>query len=293
MIIFSSPKYKHLAVPLLKLPNFKSGVFGIRRFPNQELQVSVRTKVKGKKCIIIGGTASLDDELFKFLLLSHTLKIEGAQEIIAFIPYLSYSRQDKKEAGKSLAALWLGEALRASGVNKVITIDIHSPLAKILFPIPLISFSAEKIFAKAIAKYPLDKITLVAPDEGAIKRCVSLGKILGISKNIAYFKKKRTSRGVIISLLHGKVSRQAIVVDDILDTGETLVGACKKLRQEGAREITILITHGLFTGKIWEKLWPLGVRRIYCTDSVPETKKFASEKIVILPLGHILIQYFL
>lgn len=293
MILFSLPDYEYLARPLLKLPGFRRGRFAVSRFPNQEISISVDTRVHGQKCVVLGGVAPPDGDLLSMLLLSHTLKTEGAAEITAVLPYLGYARQDRKEIGKSLAAQWLGKVLRASGVDRVVTIDIHSQAVKRLFSVPLISLSPKELFAREIAEHPLGKVTLVAPDEGAVDDCKALGRALGISAPIAYFNKKRTSGGIRLSELHGKVTGNALLVDDILDTGETLLCAAEKLRRYGVHSITVIVTHGLFTGKIWRKLLSVGVRRIYCTDSFPKSRKLASRRIVFLPAEEIVAKYFL
>ncbi len=163
----------------------------------------------------------------------------------------------------------MGELLQASGVDRLITIDIHSHRSESLLPLPVISLSSAPIFAKIVTENALPDATLVAPDEGAVFRCEALRNDLGLHMPLAYFTKTRTPEGVA-SELHGEVGAQAAVVDDILDTGETLVACCQTLQDAGTKEILILVSHGLFTGNQWQKLWGLGVKRIYVTDTIPQ-----------------------
>jgi ribose-phosphate pyrophosphokinase len=112
--------------------------------------------------------------------------------------------------------------------------------------------------------------TMVAPDNGAIVRCQAVKTAAGMpAGEIPYFEKRRTEKGIVHSGPIGKVGAKVVIVDDMIDTGETLVSACEKLAAAGTREMYILVTHGLFTGSTWLKLWSLGTKHIFCTDSVP------------------------
>ena len=210
-----------------------------------------------------------DEQLLSVLLLAHTLKKEDAKQVTAVLPYLGYARDDKDKPGQSLATAWVGSLIRASGCDRVITVDVHSEKTKQLFPVPLVSLCPAGIFAEAIARYGLADATIVAPDEGAISRCEAVRAAAGMSSKTAYFEKHRTETGIIHAGPIGEVGRRAVIIDDILDTGGTLVSACEQLSRTGVEEIEVMVTHGLFTGTRWKDLYHLGVKRIFCTDSVP------------------------
>jgi len=202
------------------------------------------------------------------------------------LPYLAYSRQDKDKPGESLGTAWVGALLKSSGIDQVLTVDIHSERDKQLFPIPLISLSTDNLFADAIRKHGLINATIVAPDNGAIDRCEALKKAAGMSiGGTPYFEKKRTEKGIIHHGPVGTVGVKVVIVDDMIDTGETLVSACTKLRVAGAQEIYILVTHGLFTGSSWLQLWSLGVKRIFCTDTVPLRSGIDTTNITLFPVA--------
>jgi len=105
---------------------------------------------------------------------------------------------------------------------------------------------------------------------------------------IIAFKKRRTKTGVTLSTTSGPLTTRAIVIDDMIDTGQTLVACCKKLKSLGVRQITIMVTHGLFTGDHWQYLWNIGVDRIYCTDSIPPALLPRDKRITIIPLAPLL-----
>ncbi len=283
MILFSFSAYENIARQLWTIASVRAGRFTVGRYDNQELHAGVEGSVSGEDCVILGTIAPPDECLLSVMLLAQTLKKEGADEITAVLPYLAYSRQDKDKPGESLGTAWVGALLKSSGIDQVFTVDVHSERDKQLFPIPLISLSTDTLFADAIQKNGLEDATIVAPDSGAIGRCEAVkragGRPIG---ETPYFEKKRTERGIIHYGPVGTVGTRVVIVDDMIDTGGTLVSACEKLSAAGAQEIYILVTHGLFTGSSWVRLWSLGVRRIFCTDTVPLRSDIETGKIAVL-----------
>ena len=125
--------------------------------------------------------------------------------------------------------------------------------------------------------------TIIAPDQGAIGRCEAIKAAAGVEKGpVPYFEKQRTETGIVHSRFVGEVGTLAVLVDDILDTGATLVSACQRLFCAGVEDIQIMVTHGLFTGDEWQGLGELGVSRIFCTDTVPLPTGIDRSRIVML-----------
>lgn len=276
MIIFAFADYEPILANL-QFPAEK-GSFVIGRFANGELFVRVGTSPRGARCVLLGSIAPPDERLLSLALLAHTLKKEGCLKVTALVPYLAYSRQDKDKAGESLATAWTGSLLMTSGVDEVFTIDVHSERDKLLFPIPLTSVFPAETFARAIREHQLTDATIVAPDNGAVPRCVAVNNELGRpAVAVPYLQKKRDQSGIKHTQLLGSVASRVLIIDDILDTGGTLISACEKLLLAGAIEIYIMVTHGLFTGTEWKRLWSLGVQRILCTDTVPLTAEILNE----------------
>lgn len=267
--LFAFPAYRRLAKGFSTLPRVAPGAFRLERFPNGELHVDVQTPVAGTRCLVLGTIAPPEENLASYLLLCHTLHVLGARTVVAVLPYLSYSRQDRNEPGKSRSAAWIGELLGASGADAIVTVDVHSPRMEAAAPMPVRSLSPAAVFASEIRRRSLLDATIVAPDEGAEPRCRDVAREAGLEGAVATFTKRRTIRGVAHTGLRGKVGRRAVIVDDMLDTGSTLLSCCAELRHQGTREVYVFVTHGLFTGRAWRRLRSLGVRRIVCTDTVP------------------------
>jgi len=286
MILFTLPRTARLAAALAPLADLREGHAVIGRFSNGELHATVETPVAGQDCVLLGSVAPPDEDLLATLLLAHTLVKEGARTLTALLPYLGYARHDKREPGKSLGTAWLGRLLHASGILEVVTVDVHSMHVHRLFPIKVRSLSPADLFAAEAARDGVDDLSVVAPDEGAIERGEAVRVAAGVRRPLAYFSKTRADRGIVHTALHGAVAPRVVLVDDILDTGGTLVSACERLVDAGVRDIRVMVTHGLFTGTGWQRLRTLRVSAIYCTDTT--TPPPAAEPVTILSVVPVL-----
>jgi ribose-phosphate pyrophosphokinase len=264
----------------------------VARFSNGELYLRLGAPAADRICGLLGSLAPPDEQMLSVLLLAHTLRRGGARQVVALLPYLGYARQDRADPGQSLGVAWVGDLLRAAGVDQVLTIDVHSRRAAACFPMPLRSLSPARLFTEVLARDDLRDLTVVAPDEGALDRCQAVRRAAGIDTPLAYMRKERGVDGVTHSAVVGTVTRRVAIVDDILDTGGTLLSACRELSRAGAQEITVFATHGLFSGERWQELPTLGVQRIYTTDSVPAARERGGEIVEVLPVGGLIVDGF-
>lgn len=286
MIVFIFPEFEYL-LPYFREAGIKTGDFNINRYPNRELYTSLKTEVKRQKCAIVGTIAPPENNFAEFTLLAHTLK-KGGGQVIAVLPYLGYARQDKAKPGESLGVQWAGNLLAASGVEQIVSIDLHSPADAELLPLPVKSLSPARVLADAVEELRVPDITVVATDEGAVERARQVASAAG-AKQFVFLKKVR-SKGVVHPKIVGKVTDSAIMVDDILDTGETLISAAKQLKDSGVKDIIVAVSHGLFTGQKWQHLWQLGVHKIYCLDTIPAVTAMKDPRIKVIPCGPLLAQ---
>lgn len=288
MIIFTFPAYEYIGSALRKASGYKKGGFVVNRYKNGEMHITLGADVRGQECMILGTITPPDENLISFLLLADTLKQQGARRVTALLPYLAYTRHDKIVVKESLATAWVGGLFERSRVDAITTLSLHSDEDREYIPIPINSLSLSEAFARIIAERSLADATIVAPDEGAIDRCEAVKRSAEIQTNIASFKKRHTKTGVALSQISGTVKPNVVIVDDMIDTGQTLIACCKKLKAIGVKRITIMVTHGLFTGAMWPQLWKLGVDRIYCTDSIPPTTLPKDARITVIPIAPLL-----
>ncbi|MGZ4187449.1 MAG: ribose-phosphate diphosphokinase [Solirubrobacteraceae bacterium] len=275
------PGYERFAVH--DADGFERVVVG--RFPNGELHVEVPERVDACRCIVVGSISPPAANLERLTLAAHALRRAGAQQVTAMLPYLAYARQDRAARAESLGLAWVGDLLRASGVNEVVCVDVHRADAGDLLGLPLTSLSPAGLLAAALTERWRQEVTFVAPDEGAIARCSAAANAAGVARPIVWARKRRTPSGVEHLGLVGVPTSRAVIVDDILDTGGTLVSCCRQLRDAGVRQIGVVVTHGLFTGAHWRALLSEGVEQIWITDTVLSRRRPGQARVVpVAPL---------
>lgn len=290
MILFALPLYRNVGQELGRtIPGLEFGESTIKRFSNAEIYIETSWNVKGERCLILGSIAPPDEQLLAVSLLSHTLKRREAKEVVGLFPYLGYARQDKAKTDQSLTLAWAGQVLKASGLDRIITIDVHSPLADYLIPIPVTSYLATELFIETITNlhHPIG-LTLIAPDQGADNRVHAIATAIGSDIPVVTFNKERTDKSLVHAAPQKPIlTKSVVIIDDILDTGGTLLSCINHLKASGVDSVVIAITHGLFTGNEWRKLFDVGVNHIYVTDSTPEAMRNRTNqvcKISAIPL---------
>lgn len=269
MQLFAFPEFLPLARRLVAdFPDVGLHEARVERYANHELHVALPMSVRNKACLLLGSIAPPEEHLVEFLLYAHTLRHAGASEVTAHLPYLSYSRHDKDEPRHSLGIQWIGEMAKASGVHAISTIELHSKHDAMLCSVPISSTSAAHTFAEIIRESGWQDASIIAPDEGAVARCERVRDLLHSPLSVIHCVKERTKEGVRHLAIKGEPKRRAVIVDDMLDTGETLLSACRKLMEAGVAEIMVMVAHGLFTGVHWHELRHF-CNRIICLDTLP------------------------
>jgi ribose-phosphate pyrophosphokinase len=258
----------------------------VGRFPNGELRAEVPAYVDGCRCIVIGSISPPAGNLERLTLVAHALRRAGAAHVTGLLPYLAYARQDRARMTESLGLAWAGGLLRASGVDEIVCVDVHSADASEVLGLPVRSLSPAGLLAATLPPCALKDVTFVAPDEGAVARCSALAQAAGVDRPIVWARKRRTSAGVEHLGLVGSPARRAVVVDDILDTGGTLTSCCEQLHAVGVEHIGVIVTHGLFTGARWRSLLSDGCRPIWITDTVLSRRR--PPEAVVVPIAALL-----
>jgi len=282
-------------VPVVVMPGCERFVSGlgresftraaVGRFPNGELFTEVPACVERRRCVVVGSISPPAGNLERLTLVAHTLRRAGAARVAALLPYLAYARQDRAARSQSLGLRWAGELLRASGVDEVLCVDVHSKRAAEVLGLMVTSLSPAELLASALPRPWRSEVTFVAPDEGAVDRCSAVARAAGVDRPLVWARKRRTPTGVEHLGLVGSPGSRAVVVDDILDTGDTLVSCCRQLREVGVAHVGVVATHGLFTGERWRALLAEGVRGIWITDTVLSRRRPTQAHVVaIAPL---------
>jgi len=262
--VFSGRAHPDLARAVAARLDMQLGRCILADFPDHELNVAVQENLQGRNVFLIQPTQPpAADHLLELLLLADAARRAGAARLTAVIPYFGYARQDRRdEPGKPVAARLIAELLSAR-FDRLITVDLHNPAIEGFFAIPVEHLSAVALLAKRLASIADADTILVAPDLGAVKLAQKYAQHLNLP--VAYINKVRLS-GAKVSVcgLIGEIdNRSAIVVDDMISTGGTILSAVDALLEGGARQpVTVAATHGLLTGQAGEKLRDRSIAKI-------------------------------
>lgn len=270
MIVFSGSSNKPLARKLASKLGVRLGEVELLRFANGEARVFVEEKVSGEVAVVLQSLSNSPDEhLVEFCLICDALKRLGVVKIIAVIPWLGYSKQDKVfRSGEPLSIKVISKMLQVVALDRVVTFDLHNASILGFFEIPVVNLSARELFLKHFNKLNKEKLVVVAPDAGAVKSSSSFAKELGIA--VVYLDKERdleSGKVLIRGISKGVSGKNVVMIDDMIVTGSTLIESAKFLKKKGAGEIIVAATHHLFLPGVQEKL-EREIDQLVITDTI-------------------------
>ena len=254
-------------------------------FPDGERRVRVVDRVVGENAVVFQSTSTPPDQNYmELFFILDALKRSGASNVTAVVPYLGYERQDHVfRDGEAVSLEVIIETLERVGADKFVAFDLHSIKVPELFSIPVLHLSALSLFAQKIKNIEGD-IVLVSPDMGGIRRIKELSESLGNIPYATIVKNRDLETGKIEdSQLNGEVKgKVAVIVDDMIATGDTTVDAARLLLEKGAEKVFAFATHAVFTKKAHEVLQNSQIEKIWVTDTilVPEEKRFPKLNII-------------
>ncbi len=249
------------------------------RFPDGEISVHIKETVRGADVFVIQPTSPpVNENLMELLLMIDALRRASAGRITAVIPYYGYARQDRKHVGRvPISARLVANLIEAAGADRMLTLDLHAGQIQGFFNIPVDNLKADPIFARYFRERGLadEETVIVSPDLGAVKRARAVAEQLEVP--LAIVEKRRIDSNRVVSLnLIGEVEgRRAILIDDIISTGATLIETLGLLEKEGAREIYAAFTHGVFAKGALERIREVirsggsPLRRLVVTNTIP------------------------
>lgn len=247
----------------------------VERFADQEIFVEVFENVRGEDMFVIQPTSNpANDTLMELMIITDALRRSSASRITAVIPYFGYARQDRRAKARTpISAKLVANLLTRSGIDRVLTLDLHAAQIQGFFDCPVDNLYAAPIFALDIEHHfegRLEEMTVVSPDVGGVSRARELAQRIG--SNLAIVDKRRVRAGEVAEMtVIGDVRDQTcIIVDDICDTAGTLVKAAELLMGEGAREVHAYITHGVLSGPAVERIRGSMLKSLVITDSIEQ-----------------------
>ena len=289
MKLLSGNSNKILSKSIAKYLKSKLVNSSIRNFADGEIYVEINENIRGNSIFIIQSISSpANNNLMELLLCIDALKRSSAKNITAVIPYFGYARQDRKVVPRtSISAKLVSNLITKAGADRIVTVDLHAGQIQGFFDIPVDNLFSTPIFARHIKKKVKTKnIICVAPDVGGTERARSLGKLLNVGLAIVDKRRPKPGQSQVMNVIGDVKGKNCIIVDDIIDSGGTIVNAAKALKNRGAKDVYVYITHGVLSGDAVKKIKESVIKNLVITDTINNSDKVKGVKnIELLPIS--------
>jgi len=292
MKLLTGNSNKILSQKISKILKTKLVHSSIKKFSDGEIYIEINENIRGNSIFLLQSVSSpANDNLMELLLCIDALKRSSAKNITAVIPYFGYARQDRKVSPRtSISAKLVSNLITKAGADRVVTVDLHAGQIQGFFDIPVDNLFATPIFARHIKKkLKLKNIICVSPDVGGVERTRALARKLDVG--IAIIDKRRPAPGKsqVMNVIGNVNNKTCIIIDDIIDSGGTIVNAASALINRGAKEVHVYITHGVLSGHAVEKIKKSNIKNLVVTDTIENTLKLKKAKnIEVLSISNLL-----
>ncbi|NLP14037.1 MAG: ribose-phosphate diphosphokinase [Clostridium sp.] len=287
--IFAGNSNMELAKEIAEKMGLPLGMANVGKFSDGETAININEVVRGSDVFIIQSTCPpVNDNLVELLIMIDALKRASAGRITAVMPYFGYARQDRKaKARDPISAKLVANLLTKAGADRVLTMDLHAPQLQGFFDIPLDHLLGGRI----LAHYFLDKfgdtsdVVVVSPDVGSVSRSRKFAQRLDVPLAIIDKRRPKANVSEIMNIIGDVNNKRAILVDDIIDTGGTIVNAANALAEMGAKEVYACCTHGLLSGPAIEKIEKSQMKELVALNTIPLDENKRIDKIISLSVA--------
>ncbi len=268
----SNPRLAEAIGAYLETPLAKAVV---RRFADMEIFVEILENVRGADVFVIQSTSfPANDHLMELLIIIDALRRASARRITAVVPYFGYARQDRKPGPRTpISAKLVANLITHAGVDRVLTLDLHAGQIQGFFDIPTDNLYASPVMVRDIReRFDLSKVMVVSPDVGGVVRARGLAKRINAPLAIIDKRRERAGESEVMNVIGEVAGRTCILVDDIVDSGGTLVNAADALLEQGATDVYAYITHGVLSGGAVARVTASKLKELVITDSIQPTE---------------------
>ena len=266
----------------------------IRRFSDGEIYIEINENIRGNSVFVIQSTSNpANDNLMELLLVIDALKDLQQKNITAVIPYYGYARQDRKVAPRtSISAKVVANLITNAGASRVVTVDLHAGQIQGFFDMPVDNLFTTPLFAKHIKKKLKNKkLICVSPDVGGVQR--TRGLATRLKADLAIIDKRRPAPGKseVMNIIGDVKGKTCIIVDDIIDSGGTIVNAANALKRSGASDVYVFITHAVLSGDAVNKIKKSKIKKLVITDTINNSSKIKNNnKIEVLSIAQLMAE---
>ena len=283
-----------LAQAIAKALNLSLTKASVRRFADMEIFVEIQENVRGSDVFIIQSTSfPANDHLMELLIITDALRRSSARRITAVIPYFGYARQDRKVASRSpISAKLVANLITHAGADRVMTLDLHALQIQGFFDIPTDNLYASPVMVRDIKeRFDLANVMVVSPDVGGVARARGLAKRINAPLAIIDKRRERAGESEVMNVIGDVDGYTCILIDDIVDSGGTLVNAADALLANGAKDVYAYISHGVLSGGAAARITGSKLRELVITDSIQPTEAVRSAgNIRVLSIGDLIAE---
>ncbi len=289
MNIFSGNSNPELVNKICSYIGIKAGKIDVLRFSDGEIRVEIGENIRGKDVFIIQSTNPPAEQLLELLIIMDAAKRASARRITAVTPYFGYARQDKKDQPRvPITAKLIADLITVAGAHRILAMDLHVEQIQGFFNIPFDHLYAAPVVIEYFKQFDLSSFVVVSPDPGSVNRSRAIAKRLG-NLPIAIVDKRRPepNKSSVYNIVGDVKGKDILIVDDIIDTAGTIVGASIALHERGARDIFVCCTHPVLSGDSMKKIKDAPIKKLIITDTIP----FVNEKndlITVLTVSELL-----
>ncbi len=261
----------------------------VRTFSDNEVFVEIRENVRGEDVFVLQSTSyPANDNLMELLILLDALRRSSARRVTAVIPYYGYARQDRRSSGRTpISAKLVANLITEAGANRVLTLDLHAGQIQGFFDIPTDNLFGAPVMVRDIREnFDIDSLLIVSPDVGGVVRARNIATRLDVPLAIVDKRRPRAGLAEVMNIIGDISGHSCVLIDDIVDSGGTLIGAADALLDAGARDVYAYITHGVLSNNAAEHVGESRIKQLVITDSIPETELVSKTgNIRVLPIA--------
>ncbi len=283
--VFSGTAHPKFAAGMAKRLGGNLSKALVTRFSDGEIRVKLLENVRGKDVFLVQSISSpVNDSLMELLIMIDALRRASAKRITAVIPYFAYARQDRKDQPRvPITAKLVANLLTQAGSDRILTLDLHAGQIQGFFDIPLDHLYAVNTFVDYFLDKKIgDSLVVVSPDVGGIKMARAYAKRLNAGLAIVDKRRNSPDSTEVVHILGDVSGKSAVLVDDIIATGSSLIQAAKSLKKAGTKKVYAVVTHGVLSGDVISKLEKSEIEKLFISDSIPLPKNKKSGKIKVV-----------